>query len=337
MMRRLKVFAAILVALAFAAFAAGVALAASSPTVTTGAATNRTDTSVVLNGTVNPNGNTTGYVFDYGLTTGYGLASTAHSAGHGAKPVAVKSTISGLLPGTTYHYRITALNRSGTGTGADRTFTTTGHPPAAAQTGPPSQVGKTTATPTGTINPEGEATTWVVQYGLTGAYGFETFAQTLPAVTTPVTVSIQLQGLAPGTLFHYQVVAIHGGSVVSRGGDQTFLTEPNPRPHPRVRTRTTPSRASHKPFAFTTSGTVRGPSFIPPALACSGSASIRYFDGRRRVASTVAAIGPDCKFSAGVSFRRLINHQSTALTVAIHYSGNGYLAPADRVNHMTLG
>jgi len=55
------------------------------------------------------------------------------------------------------------------------------------------------------------------------------------------------------------------------------------------------------------------------------------------VASTVAAIGPDCKFSAGVSFRRLINHQSTALTVAIHYSGNGYLAPADRVNHITLG
>jgi phosphodiesterase/alkaline phosphatase D-like protein len=336
-MRRLKLFAAILVVVAIAAFAAGVALAASSPTVTTGAATKRTNTSVVLNGTVNPNGSTTGYVFDYGLTTGYGLASTSHSAGHGTKPVAVKSTISGLLPGTTYHYRITALNRSGAGSGTDRRFTTTGHPPAAAVTGPPSQVGKTTATPTGTINPEGQTTTWVVQYGLTSAYGFETFAQTLAAVATPVTVSTQLQGLAPGTLFHYQIVAFHGSSVISSGGDQTFLTEPNPRPHPRVRTRTTPARASHKPFAFTTSGTVRGPAFIPPTLACTGSASIKYFNGRRRVASTVAAIGPDCKFSAGVSFRHLINHQATALTVAIHYGGNGYLAPADRTNHVTLG
>jgi hypothetical protein len=55
------------------------------------------------------------------------------------------------------------------------------------------------------------------------------------------------------------------------------------------------------------------------------------------VASTVAPIEPNCKFSAGVSFRHLINHQSTALTVAIHYGGNGYLAPADRTDHVTLG
>jgi hypothetical protein len=337
MMRRLKGFIAILVVLAVAAFAAGVALAASSPTVTTGAATNRTNTSVVLNGTVNPNGNSTGYVFEYGLTTGYGLATPSHTAGHGTKPVAVKSTVSGLLPGTTYHYKILALNRSGSGAGTDRTFTTTGHPPAAAVTGPPSQVGKTTATPTGTINPEGQTTTWVVQYGLTSAYGLETFPQTLAAVTTAVTVSLQLQGLAAGTLFHYEIVAIHGSSVVSRGGDQTFLTEPNPRPHPRVTTRTTPTRARHRPFAFTTSGTVRGPAFIPSALACDGSASIKYFDGRRRVASTVAPIEPNCKFSAGVSFRHLIHNQSTALTVAIHYGGNGYLAPVDRTDHVTLG
>jgi phosphodiesterase/alkaline phosphatase D-like protein len=336
-MPRLKMFAAVLVALAVAAFAAGVALAASSPTVTTGAATNRTNTSAVLNATINPNGSTTTYVFQYGLTTTYGLASAAHSAGHGAKAVAAKATIAGLTPGTRYHYKVVALNRSGAGAGTDHTFTTTGHPPAATVTGPLSQVGKTTATATGIINPEGQATTWVVQYGLTAAYGFETFGHGLPAIATPTTVSIQLQGLAPGTLFHYELVAFHGSSVISRGGDQTFLTEPNPRPHPRVTTKTTPSRAKRKPFAFTTGGTIRGPGFIPAAVACTGNASIKYFNGKRRVASAVAAVEPNCKFSASISFRRRINGRATRLNVAIHYGGNGYLAPVDRSNHVTLG
>jgi hypothetical protein len=337
MMPRLKMFAAVLVAIAIAAFAAGVALAASSPTVTTGAATNRTNTSAVLNGNVNANGSATSYIFQYGLTNTYGLASASHSAGRGTKSVAAKSTITGLVPGTVYHYRIVALNKSGAGTGTDHIFTTTGHPPASAVTGPPSQVGKTTATPTGTINPEGEATTWVVQYGLTTSYGFQTFGQTLAAIATSVTVSVQLQGLAPGTLFHYQLVAFHGSAIISRGGDQTFLTEPNPRPHPRVTTKTTPSRASRKPFVFTTGGTVKGPSFIPATLACTGNASIKYFDGKRRVASAVAVIGPNCKFSVSVSFRRLINRRPTRLNVAIHYGGNGYLAAVDRTDHVMLG
>ena len=82
MMRKLKVLAAVLAA---AAVATGAAVAASSPTVKTGAATNRTNTSVVLNGTVNPNGSSTTYVFEYGLTPAYGLATASHSAGSGTK------------------------------------------------------------------------------------------------------------------------------------------------------------------------------------------------------------------------------------------------------------
>ena len=73
--------------------------------------------------------------------------------------------------------------------GADRTFTTTGHPPAAVVTGAAVNVGKTVATPTGVINPEGAATTWVVQYGLTPAYGIAELRQTLVGVTSPLSVS----------------------------------------------------------------------------------------------------------------------------------------------------
>src|ERR1019366_9203163 len=76
--------------------AAVVALAAASPTVTTGAAKSVSDTAESLAGTVNPNGDQTGSTFQYGLTPAYGLGSASHSAGGGSKPVKASATISGL-------------------------------------------------------------------------------------------------------------------------------------------------------------------------------------------------------------------------------------------------
>ena len=116
-------------------------------------------------------------MFSYGPTAAYGSGTPPHTAGSGTKSVAVTRQITGLTPGTVYHYRTTASNRAGTATGADRTFTTAGHPPAAVVTGPAASVGRSVATPTGTIDPEGAVTDWVIQYGITGAYGFKTFAQ----------------------------------------------------------------------------------------------------------------------------------------------------------------
>src|SRR5438270_7579220 len=71
---------------------AGVAVAASSPAVTTGTHSNVTDTTAVLHATVDPNGSATTYYFQWGLTTAYGVQSTAHSAGHGTKAKAVSTT-----------------------------------------------------------------------------------------------------------------------------------------------------------------------------------------------------------------------------------------------------
>ncbi|MGH2927410.1 MAG: hypothetical protein ACRDL8_04350, partial [Solirubrobacteraceae bacterium] len=189
-----------------AVLAAG-ASAASSPTVVTRPATKVTDTTAVLKGNVDPNGRATDYVFSYGPTTGYGSATAAHPAGSGARMVAVTQTLSGLTPGTVYHFRISALSSAGSSAGADRTFTTTGHQPATVVTGAPVNVGRSQATPTGTVNPEGVATTWWIEYGLTTAYGYETFPQSLPAVAQPLAIAGPLVGLEPGTLFHYRVVA----------------------------------------------------------------------------------------------------------------------------------
>jgi phosphodiesterase/alkaline phosphatase D-like protein len=316
---------------------AGVALAAATPGVTTGTATNRADTSAVLNARINPNGSKTNYFFQVGPTTAYGITTAVHSAGAGTKAVDISRTVTGLTPGTIYHYRVVADNGAGTSVGNDRTFTTTGHPPAAVITGGAVNVGSTSATPTGVINPEGATTTWVVQYGTTSAYGLQNFPGTLAGVTTPVSVSATLSGLAPATLFHYRIVAFHGASVISAGADATFFTEPAKRPVPRMTAHTSPGRDRRSPYSFTTSGSLSGAGFIPSAQRCSGNVGIRYFNGRRQVAFVVSPVGSDCKFSATASFRRLRGKAPAALKITVDFRGNGYIAPVNRVDHVTAG
>jgi hypothetical protein len=316
----------------------GVAIAASSPTVTTGPATKITNTSATLTATVNPNGNETGVGFQYGITSAYGLSSNNHPIGGGAKAVKVTSTITGLTPGTVYHYHVLAVNKAGSASGADRTFTTSGPPPAAVVTGPAVGVRKTVATVTGSVNPNGADTTWVVQYGLSTNYGVQTNPpQPLARVVTSLPVSATLSGLAPATLFHYRIVAYHNGNVVSAGADASFFTEPDRRPTPRLSAKTTPGRDRHRPYAYSTSGTLGGAGFIPAASRCSGTVSLSYLLGKRRIGTVVAPVGPDCKFTADNSFRRVPAATPAKIQIKIHFNGNGYIAPADRTNSVTAG
>ncbi|HEY2479660.1 MAG TPA: hypothetical protein VGI17_13140 [Solirubrobacterales bacterium] len=78
----------------------------------------------ILAGSVNPNGSATSYHFEWGLTSAYGNSTSTVSAGSGSSSEAVQSTIYGLAPNTTYHYRLVASNPSGTSQGADHTVNT---------------------------------------------------------------------------------------------------------------------------------------------------------------------------------------------------------------------
>jgi hypothetical protein len=104
-----------------------------------------------------------------------------------------------------------------------------------AQTGPATGVTDTTATLTGTVNPAARDTTYFFAYGPTAAYGATTPAQRLPA-GPPVPVSAPVTGLAPATLYHYQLFALHPGRLreFDAGADQTFTTAPVPAPAPAV-------------------------------------------------------------------------------------------------------
>jgi len=95
-----------------------------APIVTTKAASGVTSTSVILNGTINPLGANSSFAFQLGRDTNYGFAEEIQSIGNGTDPLPVTLNINGLQPGTTYHYRLTALNSAGSTMGTDQSFTT---------------------------------------------------------------------------------------------------------------------------------------------------------------------------------------------------------------------
>jgi hypothetical protein len=337
MRRKVQVLA---VVIAGSAVLAGVAVAASSPSVVTGDATNRHQTSVTLHGTVNPNGSSTTYFFQWGPTNGYGDTGRTFSAGSGTTARAVADSIGGLTPGTTYHYRLVATNQNGTSTGADRTFTTTGPPPPGVTTGPATQLSSTGATLTGTVNPSHAITTYWFNWGTTTAYGQNTFKQPLSSTTQPQNVASSLQGLlAPGTIYHYQLVASHSGSATSYGADGNFMTYPSRRPIPKIYARVRPKRARTAPYTFTTTGSV-GPTWIPPQYACNGNVTIRFFRGIKQVGFTMAGVQPNCTFGAQSVFTKLPRHSQPPvhLRVVIRFISTPYLAGnRAKYQHVTLG
>lgn len=113
-----------------------------APVTHTGAASGQTSTAAELSGTVNAENSDTTYYFEYGATVGYGQRTATVDAGSGSSAVPVKANLSGLTPGATYHYRLVAVNATGTTDGADETFTTTAptNPTPPAQPSPPAQV-----------------------------------------------------------------------------------------------------------------------------------------------------------------------------------------------------
>ncbi len=115
--------------------------------------------------------------------------------------------------------------------------------PPAAVPGPPAATSSTGAGFSGAVNPEGQATTVFFQYGIDSRYrpgggtsviyDQSTPAQSLPADTTPHTVSASASGLVPNALYHVRLVATNATGTTF-GPDQTFTTPPGPAPPPPV-------------------------------------------------------------------------------------------------------
>ena len=98
---------------------------ASAPDIVGIRATDLTETAATLRATINPVGFPTTYRFEYGTSTDYGTSVPFpdESLGSGTEPVDVEQRITGLTPGTTYHFRVVATNDPwGTAVSTDTTF-----------------------------------------------------------------------------------------------------------------------------------------------------------------------------------------------------------------------
>ena len=99
----------------------------------------------------------------------------------------------------------------------------------AVSTGNATTITPTSATLNGTVNAEGQATTYHFEYGTTTSYGSQTAMTSAGAGTTNVKVSAQLGSVEPATTYHYRLVATNA-SGTALGSDVSFKTPKPPVP-----------------------------------------------------------------------------------------------------------
>ena len=95
--------------------------------------------------------------------------------------------------------------------------------PPTATTGAATSVGETSATLNGTLGAGGSSTAYF-EYGTTAAYGASTPAQSVGLSGSASPMAAAIGGLAPGTTYHFRLVAENSGGV-AHGDDQTFTAE----------------------------------------------------------------------------------------------------------------
>ncbi|HEX5309328.1 MAG TPA: hypothetical protein VFW38_09645 [Solirubrobacteraceae bacterium] len=193
-----------------------------------------TGSSAAVAGEVTVQNETTRYWIEYAPEQVYDAtaenpyANGARSPGGEIEATWLPSTavlvgLNGLAPATTYHYRMVAENGTGKSYGPDNTFTTAGSTPPVVVTGAVTGVSATTATISGSVNPQGLKTSYEFQFGETPAYGGAEIFGNAGEGEAAETVATAFQYLIPGTTYHYRVVAVNADGT-TYGADQTFTT-----------------------------------------------------------------------------------------------------------------
>jgi hypothetical protein len=95
------------------------------------------------------------------------------------------------------------------------------------RTGAAANVGQTTATMTGRVNPNERQTTWFFEYGTTSLYGSRTLDVDAGAGNAFRPVASDIGNLAPFTRYHYRLVARNERGL-TMGPDRTFRTQRQP-------------------------------------------------------------------------------------------------------------
>ena len=192
------------------------------PEALTQSATNITAEGATLNALVNANHLPAAVTFEYGTDLSYGQTIAAdQSPVTGNTGTTVTAPVSGLAPGTTWHFRVKAVNELGTTYGNDLTFSVLGQVPEVL-TQSATEITSTGATLNATVNANYLSAAVTFEYGTDLTYG-----QTIAADQSPVTgntgtiVSAHITGLVPGTTCHFRVKAVNELGT-AYGNDLTF-------------------------------------------------------------------------------------------------------------------
>jgi hypothetical protein len=185
---------------------------------------NPVPTIAILGTQVTPHGGPTSYHVEYGTTSAYGHSTPDEDVGALDQGTAY-ARIDFLTPGTTYHARLVARNRSGETASDDVTFTT-----AAASGSAPTvslddatNVGQAAASLSGLVT----NSNWTrFEYGTTTAYGRVTPMRE-PNGPGTAAAHERLTGLQPNTTYHYRLQAANAGNLTV-SEDRTFTTAAAP-------------------------------------------------------------------------------------------------------------
>jgi MYXO-CTERM domain-containing protein len=210
---------------------------AAPPTVTTNSATALTTTTATLNGSGNPNGDTTTGWFRYSTSSpgtcndSFGTRAPAtggSSLGSGTSSVSFNQGITGLTPATTYFYCAIVSSSIGMAFGSVVSFTTPNTPTVATLAATP--VTSTSATLNASVNPNGFATNGWFRYSTTNPGTCNTtFGSTTPTVslgsgTLSTSLSQTISALSPATTYFF--CAIAQSSIGTSLGEVLSFTTP---------------------------------------------------------------------------------------------------------------
>jgi len=273
-----------------------VAFVSNAPVAVTMPATGVSANDATLHGSVLPNAPTAVAWIRYGLDMNYqgGTTPLMLVSAYMANMSMLHNALSGLMPGTLYHYQVVASNAVGLTYGGDQSFTTYYGPqlPTALTV---AAVGVTarSATLTGQVTPNGANTRGYFEYG-TNIYDSQTVEAVINGTNTnTANLSIGVAMLLPGTVYYFQLVAENSVGT-NYGGEQVFAT-PGP-----------PSTATDAATSITSSGaTLNG--YVYPNTADT-TAWFEY--------------GVDTNYTSGVTGSTVVGAANvTGLSVGIGLSG----------------
>jgi hypothetical protein len=187
-----------------------------------------TASSATLNGDVDTKGTeVVSCVFDYGESASYGTRVPCEPTGpiNGAGNVEVHAPVTGLVPGSVYHYRLRLVNKSG------ETLDTNDEQFSTVAAGVVEESASTDVEPasvrlTAKVNPRGVGGTKCrIEYGRSEMYGESAACEPGEDIATGVTgveVGLRLEKLSAGTTYYWRVVLSDEHDMRITGPNNTF-------------------------------------------------------------------------------------------------------------------